>query len=115
MRINLNGVGSGMGRHVALFVHMMQGNYDTILEWPFAGRIVLSIMDQSDGAENRQHISETIVAEPNHLAFQRPTVRRNYAGYGFVEFAPIEQIREPQYVRYNTMLVRIQIFHNFRN
>ena len=113
MRINLNGVGSGMGRHVALFVHMMQGNYDTILEWPFSGRIVLSIMDQSDGTENRQHISQTIVAEPNHLTFQRPTVPRNYVGYGYVEFAPIEQIREPQYVRYNTMLVCIQIFPNF--
>lgn len=111
MRINLNGVDSGVGKHVALFVHMMQGDYDTILEWPFTGRIALSIMDQSDGAEYRQHISETLVAKPNLLAFQRPTAPRNYKGYGYVEFAPIEQIREPQYVKNNTMLVRIQIFH----
>ena len=111
MRINLNGVDSGVGKHVALFVHMMQGDYDTILEWPFTGRIALSIMDQSDGAEYRQHISETLVAKPNLLAFQRPTAPRNYKGYGYVEFAPIEQIREPQYVKNNTLLVRIQIFH----
>lgn len=111
MRINLNGVDSGVGKHVALFVHMMQGDYDTILEWPFTGRIALSIMDQSDGAEYRHHISETLVAKPNLLAFQRPTAPRNYKGYGYVEFAPIEQIREPKYVKNNTMLVRIQIFH----
>ncbi|KAL9955369.1 hypothetical protein ACROYT_G036679 [Oculina patagonica] len=111
MRINLNGVDSGVGKHVALFVHMMQGDYDNILEWPFTGRIALSILDQSDGAEYRQHISETLVAKPNLLAFQRPTAPRNYKGYGYVEFAPIEQIREPQYVKNNTMLVRIQIFH----
>ena len=97
MRINLNGVDSGVGKHVALFVHMMQGDYDSILEWPFA--------------EYRHHISETLVAKPNLLAFQRPTAPRNYKGYGYVEFAPIESIREPQYVRNNTMLVRIQIFH----
>lgn len=111
MRINLNGVDSGVGRHVALFVHMMQGDYDTILEWPFTGRIALSIMDQCDTAEFRHHISETLVAKPNLLAFKRPTAPRNYKGYGYVEFAPIEQIREPQYVKNDAMLVRIQIFH----
>ena len=110
MRINLNGVDSGVGKHVALFVHMMQGDYDNILEWPFTGRIALSILDQSDTAEFRHHISETLVAKPNLLAFQRPTAPRNYKGYGYVEFAPIERIREPQYVKNNTMLVRIKFF-----
>ena len=111
MRINLNGVDRGVRKHVALFVHMMQGDYDTILGWPFTGRIALSILDQSDASELRHHISETLVAKPNLLAFQRPTTPRNYKGYGYVEFAPIEQIREGQYVRHNVMLVRIQIFH----
>ena len=109
MRINLNGVDGGVGKHVALFVHMMQGDYDNVLEWPFTGRIALSILDQSD-AEFRHHISEHFVAKPNLLAFQRPTSLRNYKGYGYVEFAPIEHIRDPQYVKNNTMLVRIQIF-----
>ena len=109
--MNLNGVDSGVGKHVALFVHMMQGDYDFILRWPFTGRIALSILDQSDAAEYRYHISKTLVTKPNLLAFQRPTAPRNYLGYGYVEFAPIEAIREPQYVRNNTMLVRIQIFH----
>ena len=102
---------SGVGKHVALFVHMMQGDYDSILEWPFTGKIALSILDQSDGAEYRHHISETLVAKPILLAFQRPTAPCNYKGYGYVEFAPIETICEPQYVRNNTMLVPIQIFH----
>ncbi|XP_068674252.1 TNF receptor-associated factor 6-like [Montipora foliosa] len=110
MRINLNGVDSGVGRFVALSVHMMKGDYDNILEWPFTGRIALSILDQRDGVEFRQHISETLVAKPNLLAFQRPTAPCNDKGYDLVEFAPIEQIREPQYVKNNTMLVHIQIF-----
>ena len=111
MRINLNGVDSGVGKHVALFIHMMQGDCDDILGWPFTGRIALSILDQSDASEFRHHISETLVAKPNLPAFQRPTAPYNYKGYGYVEFAPIEQIREGQYVKNNTMLVRIQIFH----
>jgi len=111
LRINLNGVDSGVGRFIALFVHMMQGDYDSILEWPFTGRITLTILDQSEGTEFRQHISETLIAKPNLLAFQRPTAPRNYKGYGYVEFAPIEHIRDPQYIKNNTMLVRVQIDH----
>ena len=109
MRIHLNGVGSGVGRHVGLFVHMMKGDYDGTLEWPFTGRIALSILDQSDASEFRHHISKTLVVRPNLLAFQRPTAPLNYQGHGNVEFAPIERIREGRYVKNNTMLVRIQI------
>ncbi|XP_015777805.1 PREDICTED: TNF receptor-associated factor 6-like isoform X11 [Acropora digitifera] len=111
LRINLNGVDCGDGRYIALFVHMMNGDYDSVLEWPFTGRITLTILDQSEGTEFRQHISETLIAKPNLLAFQRPTAPRNYKGYGYVEFAPIEHIRDPQYVKNNTMLVRVQIDH----
>ena len=110
MRINLNGVDSGVGKHVALFVHMMQGDYDSILEWPFRGRINMSILDQTDGAEYRHHITKT-VNTPNNSSFQRPITPTNPAGYGHEEFAPIEAIRELQYVRNNTMLVKIQIFN----
>ena len=111
LRINLNGVDSGVGRYIALFVHMMQGDYDSILEWPFTGGITLTILDQSEGTEFRQHISKTLIASPNLSAFQRPTAPRNCKGYGYVEFAPIEHIRYPQYIKNNTMLVRVQIDH----
>ena len=111
LRINLNGVDSGVGKYIALFVHMMQGDYDNILEWPFTGRITLTILDQSENTEFRHHISESLIAKPNLLAFQRPTTPRNHRGYGYVQFAPIELIRNPPYVKNNTMLVRIQIDH----
>ena len=86
----------GIGKFVALFVHMMKGDYDDILEWPFTGRIVLSILDQTEGAEFRSHISEPLVAKPHLVAFQRPTERRNYKGFGYVEFFPINEITEPK-------------------
>ena len=109
LRVNLNGVDSGVGKYIAMFVHMMQGDYDNSLAWPFTGKITLTILNQSEGSESRQHISESLIAEPNHLASQRPTAPLNHEGYGCVAIAPIEHIREPQYISNNTMLVRIQI------
>ena len=112
LRMNLNGVDSGFGHHLSLFVHMMRGDWDDILEWPFTGRITLAILDQSENVEYRRPISETLVAKPNLLAFQKPTTARNHKGYGYVEFCQIEQLlREGQFVKNDVMLVRIQVFH----
>lgn len=69
MRINLNGVDSGVGKYVVLFVYMMQGDYDSILEWFFMGRIVLFILDQFDGVEYCYYISEILVVKFNLLVF----------------------------------------------
>ena len=110
MRINLNGVDSGVGKHVALYVHMVQGDYDPTLDWPFTGKFTLSILDQSD-VSSRHHISKTVDAEPHLDAFQRPTAPYNRHGFGYAEFASLEQICEPQYIKNNTLLVKFEISH----
>ncbi|KAJ7373536.1 TNF receptor-associated factor 6 [Desmophyllum pertusum] len=106
MRICLNGIDNGVGRYVALFIHMLPGDYDNILMWPFTGRIVLSILDQSGD----DHIWQTLLTKPYLLSFQTPTAPLNQQGYGFVEFAPIEVIREPQYVKNNILLVKFEFY-----
>lgn len=35
--------------NISLFVHMMRGDYDDILDWPFRGRISVSILDLHPG------------------------------------------------------------------
>lgn len=111
LRVNPNGVDTGYGTHVSLFVHMMQSEWDDTLEWPFSGRISLSILDQSDDNEYKRHISETLITRPNLLAFQRPTTPRNHKGYGYVEFAHLETIQDRQYVKNDCLLIRVQVFH----
>ena len=109
LRINLNGVGNGEGKHVALFVHMVQGDYDDTLDWPFTCKFTLSILDQSDNKDSRRHLRKTLEPVPNLQAFQRPTAPYNYLGYGYEEFASVEQMHEPQYVKNNTLLVKFKI------
>ena len=115
-RLNPSGVGSPAldpleeSSHVSLFVHMMQSDWDDTLEWPFSGRISLSILDQSDDGEYKRHISETLVTRPNLLAFQRPTTPRNHRGYGYVEFANIKILEDRQYLKNDSLLIRVQVF-----
>ena len=110
MGIHLNGVNTGIGSHIALFVHMMQGEYDDRLRWPFTGVINLSILDRS-GSEMPNDISKALVASPNLLAFRKPTAICGSTGCGFEKFAPIFEVSGPRsrFIKNDTLVVKIEI------
>ena len=106
IRMYLNGVGTGSGRFVAVFIHMMMGKYDNLdVKWPFNQRITLSILDQS-GA--KCHISQTMQAKPNMLAFQKPTQAICPTGCGFEKFASVEEVFSPSYVKDDKLFLKIE-------
>ena len=105
IRIYLNGVDNVRGRYVAIFVHLMEGEHDDILLWPFTGTITLSILDRS-GAKN--DISQIVQATPKPSVFQRPKEAICRKGCGFVKFAPIEQVFGPYYVKKDKLFLKIE-------
>ena len=106
IRVYLSGVDNGRGRYVAIFVHMMEGEHDDLLQWPFAGTITLSILDRS-GVKNND-ISQIAQATPNVSAFHRPREVICRKGCGFVKFAPIEQVFCPHYVKKDKLFLKIE-------
>ncbi|XP_058964589.2 TNF receptor-associated factor 2-like isoform X2 [Pocillopora verrucosa] len=109
MRINMDGVDDGVGKHVALFIHLMRGDHDDFLQWPFAKKFRLSILNQSGDEGEHHDISKTLVAEPKWKACQRPEAPHNYYGLGYPKFAPIELICQPQYTKNDTLLVKFEM------
>ena len=107
IRVYPNGVDNERGRYVAIFVHMMKGEYDDVQVrgWPFTQRITLSILDRS-GAN--RHISKTMQAKPNLRAFQKPTEAICPTGCGFVKFAPIEEVFSPLYVKDDKLFLKVE-------
>ncbi|XP_035674783.1 TNF receptor-associated factor 6-B-like [Branchiostoma floridae] len=110
VRVNLNGVDSAHGTHISLFIHFMMGDNDDILEWPFQGKITLSILDQnSNPNQQAKHITETLVAKPSYAAFQRPTTLRNHKGFGYMEFALLRSLESGQYIKNDTLIIRCTV------
>ena len=105
IRVYLNGVDNGRGRYVAIFVHLMEGEHDDLLQWPFTGTITLSILDRS-GAKN--DISQIVQATANESAFQKTEEAICRKGCGFVKFAPIEQVFGPHYVKKDKLFLKIE-------
>ena len=115
MRIFLKGVNGGDGCHIGLFVGMMKGEYDTVLEWPFCGRISLTIKDQSTDVHGfRNDINGTFMANRNLGAFQKPAAADSgYTTlYGYAEFAPVATVCNPKYSKDDTVMVKIEIHKN---
>ena len=107
IRIYPRGVGSGRGTHVALFIHMIKGDYDNSLVCPFSGTIIVSVLDQSCSGDH-PHISQIIQATPNLSAFKQPREAICHTGYGFERFAPIEKFFGARYVKDDKLLLRIE-------
>ena len=107
IRIYPKGVGSGKGTHVALFIHMIQGEYDSFLVWPFSGTITISVLDQS-GSGGRSDISRVIQATPHLSAFQKPRNAISCTGYGFVKFAPIDRFFDSPIVKDDKLFLKIE-------
>ena len=53
-----NGVGSGKGTHVTVSVHLMRGEFNDDLKWPFQGKITIQLLNQ---LEDKEHHERTIL------------------------------------------------------
>lgn len=95
--------------YISLFVHTLQGEFDSQLSWPFQGTIRLAILDQADG----QHHVEVMDTKPELQAFQRPTTHKNPKGFGYVTFLHLSMLQQKQFVRDDTMLVRCEAMPRF--
>ena len=43
LRVHANGVGTGKGTHVSVYVFLMRGEYDDLLKWPFRGDVTIQL------------------------------------------------------------------------
>ncbi|KAI2656194.1 TNF receptor-associated factor 4 [Labeo rohita] len=111
----LNGNGSGEGSHLSIYIRVLPGEYDNLLEWPFSYKVTFSILDQSDPSLSKpQHITETFNPDPNWKNFQKPCSSRNSLdestlGFGYPKFISHEEIKKRNYIRDNSIFLKASI------
>ena len=76
LMVDANGQGDGAGTHVSVYVHLMRGEFDDRLKWPFRGNVTIQLHSKRDDFE--QMIS---------LNMNRPWQERG-SGLGFPEYIP---------------------------
>uniref|UniRef100_A0A6A7G6C5 TNF receptor-associated factor 6-like n=2 Tax=Hirondellea gigas TaxID=1518452 RepID=A0A6A7G6C5_9CRUS len=98
---------------LSLYMLLMKGDNDDILDWPFQGRITLGVLDFSNSCP-KKHLVDTVDSNPQLQAFQRPTGPRNDKSFGFTKFHPLDALHNTadegaEYVRGDVLFVRARV------
>ena len=110
LRVNSNGRGSGTGTHVSVYVHLMRGEYDSRLVWPFKGDITLQLVNHNnDHLERIVSFSDVSVADG--IANRVTSGDRATKGWGkqkFISHTDVESSSSTsRYIDNNSLTFRI--------
>ena len=105
----LSGNGSGEGTHISLYIHMLTGEYDNLLEWPFRQPISFWLLDQCSDPEKRSHVLESFTPNPSWKHFQRPRKDIQSMGFGYPKFAAHDTLRSGTFIKDDTVFIKIEV------
>ena len=74
------------GNHVSVFVALIPGMYDAILEWPFKSAIKISVISQHDPAD--RWTRSIVPTEKTGSCFKRPSSCKGNLSVGILHFLP---------------------------
>ncbi len=57
LAVSANGGGDGEGTHVSCYIHLMRGEFDCHLKWPFQGDVTITLLNQR---EDKNHTTTTL-------------------------------------------------------
>ena len=102
--VSMFGRGQGRGTHVSVNVHLMAGDFDDYLEWPFMGEVVVQILDR----KGDEHCTKTIVfTEDTHPRFgERVLDGEMNDGWGCVKFLSHAEL-VPRYLVNDAILLQV--------
>ncbi|NP_001161672.1 TRAF-like protein [Saccoglossus kowalevskii] len=105
----LNGNGSGEGTHFSLYIKILPGEYDTLLQWPFTHPVEFTLLDQTDDAKKRRHIKESFTADASWKNFHRPSKQNITLGYGYPTLISHEELNLRNYIRDDTIFIKVKV------
>ena len=114
LKIYLNGRDRGKGTHLSLYLIIMKGEYDALLDWPFDQKITFYLLDQGEQRKHKMHQLSPNRSLPNVKAvFNRPTTKENL-GIGNPSFVSHEIIDQNEYIKDDAIFVKCEVAPNSR-
>ena len=97
LNVDANGIGPGENSHVSVSVHMMRGEYDDSLKWPFLGDITIQLLNQIED-DDRHHVLSVHVTDDTNVSKRVLVGERSALGRGYHEFISHNSLT-PRYLK----------------
>ena len=106
LKAYLQGRDRGKSTHLSLYIIIMKGDYDALLDWPFRQKITFFLIDQSEQKAHRTHQLSPNRSLPNiKVVFNRPTMKENL-GIGNPCFVPHEALECREFIKDNALFIK---------
>ena len=102
LQIYLNGIGEHKGTHITLFFHIMKGEYDNLLEWPFSKKVTLTLLDQTEKKDHKSFFIHPLTF--NSELFSKPISQSKR----FACLIP-QSMAYPGYITDNTLMIKCEV------
>ena len=103
LRINANGRLDGENTHVSVFLHMMKGEHDEYLHWPFRGNVTVN-----QSRDEEHYLKNIVLDELAADATGRLVSRQfNMCGCGLTKFIPHKDLR-PKFLKNDCLKISIK-------
>ena len=90
---------------------LCKGDYDPILAWPFNHKIAVTLMDQNEEVDKRNHI--TYIVKPNackeNMAFLGKPVSERNAAFGAQKFVEQETVNSNTYIVGDAIYIKVEV------
>ena len=104
-----NGNGPAEGKYLSLYIRVLPGEYDTLLDWPFHLPISFQVLDQCSDPDKRVHVKESFVPNPTWKHFQKPCKNTERAGFGYPRFILQETVKSGSYMKDDALFIKIKV------
>ena len=112
IRVDANGYGGGNGTHVTVYAHLMKGDNDDSLTWPFTGSVTVELLNQ---LEDKNHHTHPVSFPADSVASKRVVEGERGTGRGRPQFIPHSELdyynsdQNCQYLKDNTLIFRVSV------
>ena len=96
--------------YVSIFIRILQGPFDSILEWPFGKRIRLTLISQKSNGIKRD-IEKILMPDADVEELRRPSEDANN-GFGIYKFVTKEVLRGEEYIVDDVMFIKIEVLED---
>ena len=104
-----NGSGPGKNTHLSVFIHVMKGEYDAILPWPFKKKVRFTLIDQQEDPDERENVTFHFTPDNSSNNYARPTKEQN-KGRGVLKLIAHEKLNTRRYIANNTLFLRVKVY-----
>ena len=108
-----NGHRDGADTHISVYTYLMQGEFDSSLNWPFQGTITINLVNQLEDMEHHTHIIHYNDTIPSDCTIRVTHGERSEMGWGqYHEFLPHSELglsvaNNCQYLKDDNLIFRI--------